>query len=166
MSPQEAKTKIENLLDLGTLRGVRVEYDEDDGYSRYFYKLLDGRIWSAADEQCAENSQPRFVDSDEDYQTIKSITPIPLEPKLLEVGTEVQIIGGLEKGKRGTITGFRGHDYVVLVNDNSENLFIEQWSVVPESLLVEEDENKEAKAILGEFQYNTLIKAGYKVTKE
>jgi len=101
----------------------------------------------------------------DNYEYIKSIHPIPLKPKLLEVGTKVRIIGGVDKGFIGVITNYEDDDYRIESSDGNCSFTTSMYHVVPEPLLVEEDENKEAKAILGEFQYNALIQAGYKVIK-
>jgi len=163
MNPQEAKTKIEALLNLGTLKGVKVGYE--DGEEIHFIKSPEGKILRGLFKYPSDSYQEAEYDEGH-YVEIKSIHPIPLEPKLLEVGTNVEIIGGVADGGYGAIESWNGETYTVLFSETGCRANVAPWHVVPESLLVEEDENKEAKAILGEFQYNALIKAGYKLTKQ
>lgn len=142
MTPEEAKTKIEALLNLGTLQGVRVEYD--GSISVMFYKspvgYSDGRnIFYEADGVLEWAD-----DADEIYQDIKSIHPIPMEPKLLEVGMRVKIVGGELKGKSGKIDEYTadGIWYTITV-DGGGRSGAAVYNVIPESLLVEEEEKKE-----------------------
>jgi len=176
MTPQEAKTKIENLLNLGILYGVKVESSKGEitrCYKIDFEPALPDHIWYTGKRVIDRAPYPEmfsFTTNPNDIppflRDVAAIHPIPLEPKLLEVGTRVKIIGGELKGKVGQIEGHREFtDYVINLGVEWR-VFVSILHVIPESLLVEENENKEAKAILGEFQYNALIQAGYKLTKE
>jgi hypothetical protein len=169
MTPETAKQTIQAYLDLGTLQGVKVEYDYTER-NKMFYQIGDDIFWRGVD------GGEVFQADDSTYTSIKSIEPIPMEPKLLEVGDRVKVI---ETGEKGEIT-------------------CPVYLVVPESLLVEEEESEAplcqcssvlSALIRGEITkeeaaqkvikhevelakellnagFKTSIQAGYKVTKE
>jgi hypothetical protein len=136
MTPETAKTKITQLLELGTLQGVKVEYE--NSVVTFHRQPMPG-----------EDIAHSLYLAD---QPIKSIHPIPLQPKLLEVGTRVKIIGGRMEGAIGTIADYylemEQCNSVYRITDTGKvdvwgiSFLVENYNVIPESLLVEEEECK------------------------
>lgn len=177
MTPETARQTIEKYLELGTLQGVRVEYE--GGEVMYFIqspldKIYVGETFTFYDEnRPVPSSECYSLPSDGYYENIKSIHPIPLQPKLLEVGTRVKIIGGEHEGKVGEILIAEDRGYKIWV-EYKENDWIDCWDVIPESLLVEEEESEVMSAVasvnrniqVGAATIKALKQAGYKITKE
>lgn len=195
MNPETAKTKITQLLDLGTLQGVKVEYE--DGKIHNFLSTPLYPIW-------VENENKKHIakyfayegaaGQDNIFRNIKSITPIPLQPKLLEDGTKVRVLLGMWGGRDAYILGNDGiGNYKIgfKADDTEVYIYVSIFHVVPapESLLVEEecshknvhieivspDTESRAEFIIcnscgnninNEFLEKALNQAGYQVTKE
>lgn len=156
MTPEQAKTKISQLLELGTLQGVRVEYEA--GEHCYISKSIDGSLIYQGDYTCA------YIKKGNAFQHIKSIHPIPLQPKLLEVGTRVKIIGGVNEGMIGVIEHVNTNGYQIgwLTEEDYSRGYSEElsfYNVVPESLLVEEE-----KVDATEIAVDAIKKERHKMT--
>jgi len=194
MTPQEAKTKIENLLNLGILYGVKVESSKGEitrCYKIDFEPALPDHIWYTGKRVIDRTPYPEmfsFTTNPNDIppflRDVAAIYPIPLEPKLLEVGTKVEVIGGDYEYHTGVIdmVDEDTHSYLISGIDGEEMKHIAMWvssyNVVPESLLVEEEEEdkllhirlahvKDMVCTVKEKDAKqALEKAGYKLTKE
>jgi len=78
--------KIVEYLNLQTLKGVEVEFE--DGEKELFIHCDDeGNLISTYGESLAV----RYKKDRGDFVSVKTITPIPQYPKVLEVGTKVKI---------------------------------------------------------------------------
>lgn len=170
MTPETAKQKIQALLDLGTLKGVKVEYEDRYKTPTIFYQFHYGKIFLT---YLQENETVEIVGKIPDkysYEGIKFIESIPLEPKLLEVGTRVKIVDGDLEGKVGIVNGHREFtDYVIHLG-GEWRVFISIYHVIPESLLVEEEK---VEFVNVNLPLNTPIilerhgeDIGYKLVKE
>ena len=153
MTPETAKQKIQALLDLGIFKGVKVEYE--NGSARFFQKRIDNIIihyaYGSDSMSYADNDYRCNTNELWSYSRIKSIEPIPMEPKLLEVGTRVKIIGGDLEGKVGIVDGHREFtDYVIHLG-TEWRVFISIYHVIPESLLVEEEPKPKLYRVLKEL---------------
>jgi len=190
MTPQEAKTKIENLLNLGILYGVKVESSKGEitrCYKIDFEPALPDHIWYTGKRVIDRAPYPEmfsFTTNPNDIppflRDVAAIHPIPLEPKVLEAGTRVKIIDGQYKNSIGIIRYINsGICTVHLISGefSANDVLVVIYNVVPESLLVEEEEIEpiitipESK-ILFDGNYllsdveEALKQAGYKLTKE
>lgn len=168
MKPETARQIVSDLLSLGTLKGVKVVYVY--GSEGIFYKWTDGKIVQTFVEPRTKEQAICSIDGTT-YENIKSIEPIPMEPKLLEVGTRVKIIGGTHQvSKMGEIQDIFTDTlvYEVKVDDIINRFNSPVWNVIPESLLVEEGEDfeKEMKEDIALMKaLERIHKAGYQVTK-
>lgn len=154
MTPQKAKETIEALLNLGTLKGVEVVY-EDNEYTTFItaHPYNNDFVYTDKDGWLS------YVDSLDYYRNIKSIEPIPMELKLLEVGTRVKVIDNHSSyyGAVGTIefVDTDSMEYTLCIDGIAHFSF---YHVIPESLLVEE---KKEAIVLTEF-----LNEGYRMTPE
>ena len=155
MTPETAKQKIQALLDLGTLKGVKVEYES--GIIFTFFHDPHGILFMNT-----EDDDPIYAGSFELIQQgwlngVKSIEPIPLEPKLLEVGERVKVISGRHKNSVGVILTTYDYEYVLKLDDTrkldgtSVSIYVSIFDVIPESLLVEEEPKPKLYRVLKEL---------------
>lgn len=178
MTPETARQTIEAYLELGTLKGVKVEYEDSPTHDEAIFYSLDD--WIVIKCYCGMMKKNISEPMDEDYTNIKSITPIPLEPKLLEVGTKVRVLLGMWSGYDAYILGFDGisnYDVGFKADDTEAYIQVSIFHVVPvpESLLVEEEKRFSARKKGDEYvmtpeDFNIMLEAigqaGYKLTKE
>jgi len=164
MTPETAKQKIEALLELGTLKGVKVEYENE--VTTYHRQPMAG--------ESIEYSFHALTLADEH---IKSIEPIPLEPKLLGPWERVRVISGKHKNRVGVIYGISESEYTLKLDDTSGIIYVSIFHVIPESLLVEEESEPiiefDSKLAPGLKEYKflseveeALEQVGYQVMKK
>jgi len=128
--------RIKSLLELGTLKGVRVE-------SIFFIMVQtngrilddDGEFWGAS----KINSEFSKVE----------ITPIPQKPKVLEVGTKVRFIDGLDPcvgviSKVDSLGDKIPYSYQIKGCGDGIWAVVSPYSVVP---VFEEEEEKDNSAL-------------------
>lgn len=174
MTPDKARKTIENLLDLGTLKGVKATIEEEEGGVQYevtFFKAPDGK--TLFQNMKWEVKDPYYYL----YTYIIKLKPIPLEPKLIDVGTKVRMIKGKYKGEVAKILRNIGDELYDLIQGDSRSFTASSLHFVPESLLVEEEEidtrwlnlasivNPSREAAVTDI-IKALEKAGYTLIKE
>jgi hypothetical protein len=163
-TPEQSKRIITDLLSLGTLKGVKVVYEDITGF---FFLTPTGNVILEYGGEVFESTE-----DDHWYSDIQSIEPIPMEPKLLEVGTRVKIIGGEHEGEVMEIADIDEGEYFLVNNAKDINFYKDyqeaHYNVIPESLLVEEEESKAEKiaSIIGYRGLRALTQAGYKIVKK
>jgi hypothetical protein len=170
MNSDKARKVVSDLLSLGTLKGVKITMSSQTA-PIYAEKQLAGPIRFVYLEY---PDQWRYAF---DYENILSIEPIPMEPKLLEVGTRVKIIGGEYEGLFGEIKYVHTPEnyYNIHIPESAYSFsLIAINNVIPESLLVEEEESENVIIEHDEIYLNISVKdlqqqleqAGYQVSKK
>lgn len=154
MNPETAKQTIQAYLDLGTLQGVKVVSSTGEitrCYKIDFEPALPDVVWYTTKSVQNRTTHPEmfyFTMNPNNIppflRDITAIHPIPLQPKLLEVGDRVRVIDGEYEGKVGLITTNNVGEglYNIDFDDGVFAQWISMFNVVPEYLLVEEEESE------------------------
>lgn len=147
--------RVRELLELGTLKGVEA-YDTANE-EKLTLHIVDASGFLRGYSEFQES----VVFDKEDCKDLTNITPIPIEPKILEEGTEVEVIAGIHKGKQGTIIGTSNTEYGELseyriIFDKSKTT----WEIAPCYAVVPVWEEEETIKIEGkEYSINEIKKA-------
>lgn len=144
--------KIKAYLNLGTLKGVEVTDERGNKY--IVLKILnDKELLCVSGYEEADVTIKLTKKQSED---LTNITPIPIEPKILKEGTEVEVITEEYKGTRGTVTTSGETNYYFTSKDGLISECIPHYAVVP--VLEEEIDDSQREVLNKYLAYNDAQK--------